>query len=296
MLHGNAATSADEAGTTRSPVASVPPMTTPGSPSSRYTHGHEASTLASHGARTAASSAAYLLPVLRPGMTLLDVGCGPGTVTLDLADAVAPGCVVGLENVEAPLTAARSAAAGRGDTRTVFRTGDALALPFGDDTFDVVHAHQVLQHLTHPVRALSEMRRVCRPGGWVAARDADYAAMAWHPEIPEIEHWRSTYRSIARGNGAEPDAGRRMRAWARAAGLDDVRMTTSVWTYADDAACAWWGDGQAQRVSGDTFTAQAAALGVDGHAVAAMAEGWRRWATDPDAWFTIVHGELLAQV
>lgn len=114
-------------------------------------------------------------------MELLDVGCGPGTMTLDLAAFVAPGRVIGVENVEAPLVAAREAAAARGDETTTFGVGDALALPFPDDSFDVVHAHQVLQHLTDPVTALREMRRVCRPGGWVAARDADYAAMSWYP-------------------------------------------------------------------------------------------------------------------
>ena len=76
--------------------------------SGRYTLGHEQATLASHGARTAANSAAYLLPVLQQGMSMLDVGCGPGTITLDLAEIVAPGAAVGVENVEEPLAAARS--------------------------------------------------------------------------------------------------------------------------------------------------------------------------------------------
>jgi ubiquinone/menaquinone biosynthesis C-methylase UbiE len=261
----------------------------------RYTHGHEPSTLASHGARTAANSAAYLLPALRPGMSVLDVGCGPGTITLDLAALVAPGAVVGIENVEPPLDVARATAAERGDRTTTFRIGDALDLAFEDGSFDVVHAHQVLQHLTDPVRALREMRRVCRPGGWIAARDADYAAMAWRPELPELEDWRSTYRTIARANGAEPDAGRRLRAWAREAALPGARITTSVWSYADTASCRWWGEGQADRVEGATFTAQAAASGVDAARVRAMAEGWRRWAAHPDAWFMLPHGELLAR-
>src|SRR5690606_30417431 len=129
----------------------------------RYTHGHEPSALASHSARTAANSAAYLLPHLRPGMQLIDIGCGPGPITLDLAALLAPGKVIGLEKVEAPLVAARAEAAARGDTTTVFLTGDALSLPFDDATFDVVHAHQVLQHLTDPVTALREMMRVCKP-------------------------------------------------------------------------------------------------------------------------------------
>ena len=95
----------------------------------RYTHGHEPATLASHGRRTAESSCGYLLPVLAPGMRVLDVGCGPGTITLDLAQAVAPGEVVGIEPVPGPLAAARDEAARRGDTTTRFEQADVFALP-----------------------------------------------------------------------------------------------------------------------------------------------------------------------
>jgi ubiquinone/menaquinone biosynthesis C-methylase UbiE len=263
--------------------------------SPRYTLCHEASTLASHGARTAANSAAYLLPHLEPGMNLLDVGCGPGTITLDLAAAVAPGRVIGLENLEAPLVAAREAAATLGDETTTFQVGDALALPFPDDSFDVVHAHQVLQHLTDPVTALREMLRVCRPGGWIAVREADYAAMSWYPELPGLELWRSTYRAVAHANGAEPDAGRRIRAWAGQAGLREVQISSSVWTYATPEATRWWGNGQADRYGGDVFAEQALKLGASPDALAAIADGWRRWGEHPDAWFVILHGELLAR-
>ncbi|WP_256840491.1 methyltransferase domain-containing protein [Ornithinimicrobium faecis] len=262
----------------------------------RYTHGHEVATLASHGTRTAANSCAYLLPVLEPGMSLLDVGCGPGTITLDLAQLVAPGQVVGLENVEAPLISARSRAKERGDTLTRFEVGDALHLPFEDDTFDVVHAHQVLQHLPDPVLALQEMARVCRAGGWVAVRDADYAAMAWHPASPELEEWRTLYRAVARANDAEPDAARHLRAWALAAGLHEVSFTATAWNYADAETCQWWGESQAVRYGGQTFAEQAARQGATAESLDRIVAGWRAWGGAPDAWFMIPNGELLARI
>ena len=120
-----------------------------------------------------------------------------------------------------------------------FRTGDVHALDFADGTFDVVHAHQVLQHVADPVQALREMRRVCRPGGVVAARDSDYAAMTWYPAVPELDEWLALYQRVARHNGGEPDAGRRLLAWARAAGFADVdRATAGTWCYADDGGPA----------------------------------------------------------
>lgn len=262
----------------------------------RYTHGHEASTLASHSARTASNSAAYLLSHLRPGMDVLDVGCGPGTITLDFAEIVAPGKVVGIENVEAPLQAARNEAARRGDKTTTFQKADALSLPFENGIFDVVHTHQVLQHLTQPVAALREMMRVCKPGGWIAARDADYAAMTWYPESPALEQWRRTYRAAARANGAEPDAGRRLRAWANEAGITAPIVTASIWTYADVEACAWWGNSQANRCSGETFTMQAKEQGLTAEQISEIVVAWRQWGVEPNACFFLTHGELLAQM
>src|SRR4051794_23454404 len=134
-----------------------------------YTHGHADSVLQSHRWRTVENSAAYLAPHLRPGLGVLDVGCGPGTITVDLAERVAPGRVVGLDVSADPLDEARALAAGRG-VQVPFEVGDVYALGAPDDSFDVVHAHQVLQHLTDPVAALREMARVCRPGGcWPSA-------------------------------------------------------------------------------------------------------------------------------
>ena len=262
----------------------------------RYTHGHESSTLASHSARTAANSAAYLLNHLSPGMSILDVGCGPGTITLDLASIVTPGEVIGIESVEAPLVAARDEATRRGDKTTRFQLADALKLPFENASFDVVHAHQVLQHLTDPVAALKEMKRVCKPGGWIAARDADYAAMSWYPELPALEQWRHTYRAAARANGAEPDAGRRLRAWAKAAAISFPQITASVWSYTDAETCNWWGNSQANRCEGEIFTTQAIEQGLSSEDISGIVYAWRQWGAEPDACFFMCHGELLAQI
>jgi len=128
----------------------------------RYVHGHHESVLRSHRWRTAENSAGYLLPHLAPGMRLLDVGCGPGTITVDLARLVEPGEAVGVDAVEEPLGEARASAATAGVTNVSFQVADGMALPFEDGTFDVVHAHQVLQHVPDPVGVLQIGRASCR--------------------------------------------------------------------------------------------------------------------------------------
>jgi SAM-dependent methyltransferase len=264
-------------------------------PSTAYTHGHHDSVLRSHRWRSADNSAAYLLPHLRPGMSLLDAGCGPGTITADLARRVAPGPVLGIDREEAPLVEARQVASELANVR--FARGDIYALDAARGSFDVVHAHQVLQHLVDPVAALVELRMVCRPGGLVAVRDGDYDSMTWFPHDPLFDRWQELYHAVARANGGEPDAGRRLPAWARAAGFADVRASASSWCFATPAECTWWADLWADRVTQSRFADQALS---EGHTrrdeLEAIAGAFRGWAADPDAWFAMLHGEVLCTV
>jgi SAM-dependent methyltransferase len=260
-----------------------------------YTHGHHESVLRSHRWRTAENSAAYLLPHLKPHMKILDVGCGPGTITADLAERVPQGHVTGIDTAPGIVEQARVLA---GESSNIdFATGDVYALDYPDDTFCVVHAHQVLQHLTDPVGALREMRRVCKPGGLIAARDGDYGAMVWYPDIPVLGDWLDLYHRVARGNGGEPDAGRRLHVWAREAGLTDVTVSSSTWTFASQQERAWWGGLWADRTVKSSYATNAVDGGYATRAdLEEIAEGWRVWAAHQDGWFAVVNGEILCRV
>lgn len=261
-----------------------------------YTHGHAEPVLQSHRWRTAENSAAHLVPHLRPGLELLDVGCGPGTITVDLAARVAPGRVVGLDVSPAPLAEARALAEQAG-VAVEFGVGDGYALAAADDSFDVVHAHQVLQHLTDPVAALREMARVCRPGGLIAVRDVDYAATTWFPASAGLDRWLDLYQRVARANGAEPDAGRRLRSWAHAAGLRDTVATTSAWCFATPDERSWWGRSWAGRATASAFAEQARTYGLaTQQELQAIADAWLEWAEADDGWLGMLHGELLIRV
>jgi SAM-dependent methyltransferase len=257
-----------------------------------YTHGHAESVLRSHRARTAANSAAYLLPYLRPGDRLLDVGAGPGTITADLARLVGQTVAVEASEVAAQIT--RGGLDAEGMAAVEVRVDDVHRLGFGDAEFDVVHAHQVLQHVADPVTALREMARVTRSGGLVAVRDSDYAAFAWYPRLPALDRWLELYQSAARANGGEPDAGRHLLAWAHAAGLQDVSATSSTWCFATPEAREWWGGMWAERITGSALAEQL--LGerrATRDDLDEIADAWRTWAADPDGWISIPHGELV---
>jgi len=170
-------------------------------------------------------------------------------------------------------------------------------LAFDDGAFDVVHAHQVLQHLSDPVGALAEMRRVCRAGGLIAARDADYGGMFWFPEDPELEEWRVLYRRVARALGGEPDAGRRLRSWARAAGFAAVDASAGSWCYTTPGDRAWWGALWAERLTESPFGDRVVEHGLaTRQELERLASAWRRWAASDDGWFLVPHGEILYQV
>ena len=260
----------------------------------RYTHGHHESVLRSHSWRTIANSAAYLESHIRPGLHILDVGCGPGTITAEFADRVGPeGSVVGID-ASADVIALASTTQPRDNVR--YSIGDIYALDAADGTFDIVHAHQVMQHLADPVTALREMGRVCKPGGIVAARDADYSGSAWYPESQGLADWLTLSLGVGRANQGEPNAGRRLLSWAYAAGFTDVTPSASAWCFATPSERDWWAGLWADRVLQSSLAEQAVS---EGHASPAdlerIANAWRDWASHSDGWFAALHGEILAR-
>ncbi|MFF0016576.1 class I SAM-dependent methyltransferase [Streptomyces sp. NPDC005374] len=261
-----------------------------------YTHGHHESVLRSHTWRTAANSAAYLLGSLKPHMKILDIGCGPGTITADLAALVPDGHVTAVDRAPGILDQARSTAAERGLTNVDFAVADVHALDFPDNTFCVVHAHQVLQHVGDPVQALREMQRVTKRGGYIAVRESDYAAMTWYPASEGLDDWLDLYRRVARANGGEPDAGRRLKSWALSAGLTDITASSGTWTYSTAAEREWWSGLWADRTLESAYAERAV---EGGHAtadqLAAVSDAWREWGKREDGWFCVLHGEILCR-
>ncbi|KAJ9625338.1 hypothetical protein H2204_010430 [Knufia peltigerae] len=264
-----------------------------------YTHGHHSSVVNDHARRTANDSAAFLIPHIKPNHKILDLGCGPGTITADLAALVPQGSVTGGDAVSSVLEQASSYAASRGLDNVSFQTVDGNDLPFPDDTFDVVYCHQLLQHVKDPVGIMREMRRVAKPGGGiVAVREADYAGFVFYPAPPEIRRWAELYQLVARANGGEPDAGRYLHVWARQAGFtppDQITPSWDSWRYAGQRATqfslSWHG-----RILQPGFMGTAVREGFSTEdEIRSLSEAWKKWGETEDCMIVIPHGELLCR-
>jgi len=262
----------------------------------RYTHGHHESVLRSHRWRTAENSAAYLLPHLAPGGTLLDVGCGPGNLTADLARHLGTGTVIGVDRAADVIAAAATEFGGSPGADLSFVVDDGYGLSMENATVDIVHAHQVLQHLSDPVAALREWRRVLRPGGLLAVRDADFLGMAFGPSSPALVRWMDLYHAVTRANGAEADGGRHLATWVLAAGFTDLVVSSSTWTFATAEERSFWGGLWADRVLQSEFATQALAGGFATHDdLLEISEAFTDWSANPAGTCFVLHGEVLAR-
>lgn len=149
------------------------------------------------------------------------------------------------------------------------------------------------------VGALREMRRITKPGGIVAAREADMGSAVWFTSNSSIDEqlarFHRTWREVARGNGGDPHAGRQLLAWAHQAGFRDVTPSGSSWTFAGETGTAWWSRIMADRAEQSSYRDGLIKLGMSDQEISLMADSYRQWAKDPDAWFSLVHGEILAR-
>jgi SAM-dependent methyltransferase len=197
---------------------------------------------------------------------------------------------------EPTLASARADAAARGLSNLQYQVASVYELPFAQGSFDVVFAHQVLQHLREPASAVREMLRVLRPGGLLAARDVDWGTVAYWPAEPWLDRFVEVHLATWLQNGGEPRMGRKLRALFSAAGVVGVRITASQWCYATPEEASAWGEAYAERL----LTSPMGALPVEqGRAtraeVEAMAAAFRRWAAHPDAFWSFLQVAALAR-
>ena len=244
------------------------------------------------GRRTAATSAAFLLPHLRPGLRLLDCGCGVGSITLGLADVVAPGEVVGVDFQPAQVERARVLAVGRGVANARFEVASVYELPFPDASFDVVFANTLLLHLAEPLRALREMRRVLRPHGVVAVAADDYGSLIMEPCTALLDGFIRLFLQVIAHHGGDVYRARHHRRLLREAGLAHpvagaALGTVGAWGTPEETRlfAAW----VVEQAAAPAFRALVTAQGwADVATLDTMAAAMLAWGEDPDAVYAVL--------
>ncbi|KAK3703247.1 hypothetical protein LTR37_014587 [Vermiconidia calcicola] len=222
--------------------------------------------------------------------------CGPGSITVDLAKRVPNGHVTGIETESDPLKEGQRLADHEGVKNVTFEVGDAHKLSYEDNKFDMVHAHQVLQHVGDPVKVLTEMRRVVKPGGIVACRES--AVPAWYPESKGIEMADELFRRMSRDRGGNPHPGSHIHMWAQQAGFErsQITCTTGSWCFSSPDERAYWGGSNAARAESSGLAKTAVGKGyATADDLTKMVNAWHDFVRDDNAWYAILHGEIICR-
>lgn len=247
-----------------------------------------------YGTRTAATQARFALPHLHPGMALLDVGCGPGSITVGLAAVVAPGPVVGVDHDEPHVQRARDLAARAGAANTSFLVGDARALALEDGWFDAAFENDLLTHLGDTAGAAArEVYRVLRPGGVFAARDVDASAVVWGHRTELIDRLNHLFLGWMGRRGSDLTLGARLPQILREAGFVVTGTTVSADTKGTREAVADHGRITLELLDGPLGRDIERWGWVTASELARLRDGVEEWRHHPDAFFGNVHVEVV---
>jgi ubiquinone/menaquinone biosynthesis C-methylase UbiE len=208
------------------------------------------------------------MPHLTNGLSVLDCGCGPGSITLGIAELVAPAKVIGVDFGASQIEQACAAARGRGIANVEFRTADCYSLPFANSSFDRVFSHALMEHLFDPLRAIGEMHRVLMLGGVAGLCSPDWGGFILAPPSPRLSSAVDAYTRLQTKNGGDVLVGRKLGLLLRRAGFSDISMSARYEYY-----------------SSLPFIGEYLALQLEQAGDSLSAQTFRTWGQDVDGMF-----------
>ncbi|MXY22034.1 MAG: class I SAM-dependent methyltransferase [Dehalococcoidia bacterium] len=262
---------------------------------SDYTMGFSEEMIESLRRYTAEASAAYLLPYLRPGLRVLDIGCGPGNISVGLAKAVAPGHLHGVDMEESQIELAKSVAKANGQDNAIFHVGDIVDLPFEDSFFDVVHCHNVLMHIPNTAAVLAEAKRVLKSGGIIGCREMICESSFTHPDFGVIRKAWDMFEDLLAADDGHPQMGKELKNRIVEAGFTNVRMDVTFDIYNTPEDIAFIHTFANKWFLSPEITDAAIKYGAATQELCdAILNAYDRWKDHPGAFCGLAFGEAIA--
>jgi SAM-dependent methyltransferase len=246
--------------------------------------------------RSAAEYADFVLPSIGAEDRVVDVGCGPGSITVGLAEAA--GHVSGIDVDDAEFADARAYAADHGIANVEFLEGSIYRLPFPDASADVVTLFSMLETLDDPLAGLAEVRRVVKPGGPVAASSIEYGGLVLDgPDVPLLRRFYELRLQLWEAQGdVHYYRGRELRGLLSAAGFVDVEASIRTFSYGTDERVRTFGLGRAADCRDEWYVDGLVEHGLADRAeIDTLEQAWTRWADAPDSFAAFAWGRATAR-
>lgn len=260
-----------------------------------YTIGFSEGILQFYWQYTAEANAGYLLPYLRPGLRVLDFGCGPGTISTGLAKAVSPGEMHGVDMEESQIDMARTFAMSRGQSNARFHVGDVTDMPFEDGYFDVAHCHKVLMHVPDTSAVLAEVKRVLKPGGIIGCREMICDASFTHPDFDIIRRAWDMFEALVSFDDGHPQMGKDLKNRMVEAGFCNVKASASFDAYSAPDDIEFIHGLVAQWFLSSAITDTAIRYGVATERLCQdIQAAYDKWRVHPGAFIGVAYGEAVA--
>ncbi len=270
-------------------------MTEPSSATPDYTMGFSDEMLDALRRYTAETSARHLLPYLRPGLRVLDFGCGPGTISVGLARAVHPGEMYGVDMDAQTIEQARAVARWQRQDNAHYRVGDVTELSFGDGFFDAAYCHNVLMHIPDTQAVLAEVKRVLKPGGVIACREMITESSFTHPGFGVLRKAWDMFEDLLAADDGHPQMGKDLKGHLFEAGFEGIRLEGTFDFYNSPADVTWiYGFANKWFLSPEITEAAIKYGATTRELCDAIADAYARWLEHPGALCGIAYGEAVA--
>lgn len=259
----------------------------------QYTLGYGAASTAMMINRTAERHLGFLLPYLKSGMKVLDCGCGPGSLTLSLAEIVSPGEVTGTDLEESQLDIARNEARLRGISNADFKIASIYDLPFESDSFDAAVISAVIGNLQEPLRGFNEVHRILKTGGVIAVKEFDHGGDLFYPTDTNFLDSLELYHRLRRHNGHDPESGRKVFAYLEQVGFRNCMAGATYKTFCGQDVLTGVGKLFAELIN-EAFAAPSIEMGwVTPDQLGRMKAAWEEFPTKPGAFYAQTWCEVL---